>query len=363
MKNLSIIILLGFIFFGSLFGKEVPYLTGRVNDYANVMSDPAKQELENLLRQHENQTTHQVVVLIISSLENGSLEDFAERVFQTWQLGQQGKDNGALLLVAINDRKMRIEVGYGLEPYLTDAISNRIIQNEIAPYFRRGDYESGIRAGLIAILSRLQDQETASGAEYTGQRTRRNGSGHGFLLFMLVMISFIAGAIIYKKNRRNAPRKSHKTGLPMRKLSEDDDDHYLDEGQRLEEYLGSVDYDVWITDEPDDIVTLPYKNYFSKFSACPKCGYRTYSKEHSRIVESATYSRDGKGERKYSCKFCKHTTFEQYRIPRLERRRSVVIVGGGFGGGFSSGRGGGFSGGGFRGGGGFSGGGGASGGW
>jgi uncharacterized protein len=365
MKNFIIILTLALAVGRSVFAQEVPYLTGRINDYANVISERAKNELENLLRQHENQTTNQLAVLIVPTLGNGSLEDFAERVFQTWKLGQQGKDNGALLLVAINDRKMRIEVGYGLEPYITDAISNRIIQNEIAPFFRRGDYQGGIRSGLTAIVSRLEGEELDTAADSRSrQRGSRGGSGYGFLLFLMLVFSLIAGTIIFKKNRRNAPRKSKSTGLPMRKLSEEDDDQYLDEGQRLEEKLGSVDYDVWISDEPGDIVTLPYKNFFSKYSACPKCGYRTYSKEHSRIVEKATYSREGKGERKYKCEFCKHTHLDYYRIPRLERRRSVVVVGGGFGGGFPGGRGGGFTGGGgFRGGGGFSGGGGASGGW
>jgi uncharacterized protein len=363
MNRLKITLALLFIS-GILYAQEVPYLSGRINDYANVLSDGARNELENSLRNHETQTTNQIAVLIVRDLENGSIEDFAERVYQTWRLGQEGRDNGALLLISINDRKMRIEVGYGLEPYLTDAMSNRIIQNDIAPYFRRGDYEGGIRSGLGAMISRIENQDTGTG-QPTVQRQRQEPSGYGFLLFLLILSSTVVGIIIWKKNRRNAPRKSQKTGLAMRKLSEQDDDLHLTEGQRMEEQLGSIDYDVWVSDEPGDVITLPYKNYFSKYSSCPKCKYRTYSKEFSRIIESATYSREGRGERKYSCKFCKHTHIETYRIPRLQRRNTVVVVGGGFGGGFSGGRGGGgFSGGGgFRGGGGFSGGGGASGGW
>ena len=133
-----------FLIVSNLSGKEVPYLSGRINDYASVLSNSGIQQLEQYLKQHEDKTTNQLAVLIVPDLEGDNLEDFAERVFQTWRLGQQGEDNGALLLIAINDKKIRIEVGYGLEPYLTDAISGRIIQNVIAPYFRQGDYEGGV---------------------------------------------------------------------------------------------------------------------------------------------------------------------------------------------------------------------------
>ncbi|MGB0929853.1 MAG: TPM domain-containing protein, partial [Chitinophagales bacterium] len=126
-----------------LIAKEVPYLSSRVNDYGNVLSDAAEQQLERILKIHEDSTSNQIVVLTIGSLEDEFLEGYSEKVATTWKLGTKNNDNGVLLLVSVLDRKMRIEVGYGLEPYLTDAKSSRIIRNVITPSFRQGDYDGG----------------------------------------------------------------------------------------------------------------------------------------------------------------------------------------------------------------------------
>ena len=217
---------------------EVPYLSGRVNDYAKILSEGTRQLLEERLKDHEDRTTNQIAVLTISSLEGDDLEDFAERVFQTWQLGQAGKDNGVLLLIVSQDRKLRIEVGYGLEPYLTDAQGSRIIRDRIVPYFKGGDYEKGIEEGVNAILGQIEGIEELSTTDETSSPS--DGGGYGFLTFVLGIISLVAGSFILKKRRRNAPRKSKETGLPMRKLSEEKDDEHLSSGQRVEEQIGSV---------------------------------------------------------------------------------------------------------------------------
>ena len=135
---------------------DIPALQGRVNDYASLLSPDQKQRIEAQLAQFDQQTGDQVAVLTIPTLNGEDIEGYANRVARAWALGQKGKDNGALLLVASQDRKMRIEVGYGLEPVLTDLQTN-IIQNEvIIPYFKRGDFGGGIEAGVSAILSTIQ---------------------------------------------------------------------------------------------------------------------------------------------------------------------------------------------------------------
>jgi uncharacterized protein len=136
-------------------GTEVPYLTGRVNDNAHIMSDSTRQYLGDKLKDHETRTTNQVVVLTISSLEGESIEDYANRVFNEWKLGQKDKDNGILVVVVPDERKMRIEVGYGLEGTLPDLLASRIIQEIMVPEFRNGNYDSGITKGVDAILSVL----------------------------------------------------------------------------------------------------------------------------------------------------------------------------------------------------------------
>ena len=135
---------------------EVPYLTGHVNDAAGLLTSSTHAELESLLREHEDSTSNQVAVLIVPGLEGESLEEYSLKVAETWKLGRKGKDNGVLLLVARDERKVRIEVGRGLEGDLTDLTCGMIIRNEIVPRFRDGDYDGGVRAGVMAILAAIK---------------------------------------------------------------------------------------------------------------------------------------------------------------------------------------------------------------
>ena len=136
-------------------GVEVPYLTGRVVDTAEVLSAEARERIGELLKAHEAGSGNQVVVLTVPNLAGESIEDFAERVFQDWKLGQAGKDNGVLVAVAVEDRRLRLEVGYGLEGTLTDLAGGRIIRDVITPHFRAGDYDAGIEAGVTAVIGVL----------------------------------------------------------------------------------------------------------------------------------------------------------------------------------------------------------------
>ncbi len=142
---------------------EVPYLAGRVNDTAGMLSLATVQSIEAQLKTHEDSTSNQVVVLTIASLGDESIEEFSIRVAETWKLGQKGKDNGVLLLVARDDRKVRIEVGRGLEGDLTDALCSRIIRNEIVPQFKAGEYDRGVQAGVDALLAAIAGSYTAEG--------------------------------------------------------------------------------------------------------------------------------------------------------------------------------------------------------
>lgn len=177
--------------------KDVPYLMGRVNDYADMIPPDAEQRLEQKLAGFEQQSGGaQIVVLTIESLEGDVLEDFSVRVAQTWKLGQKDKDNGALLLVAEQDRQMRIEVGYGLEPELTDLESNRILDDVIRPYFRNGDFAGGIEHGLEGMIAAVHGQEVtpAPAAPNAPQMSRGEGLIFGFV-FLLVIGVFSVGAI------------------------------------------------------------------------------------------------------------------------------------------------------------------------
>ena len=134
---------------------DVPYLSGRVNDDAHLLDAQTASNLERTLKEYESKTGRQFVVLTIPSLENDALEDYSIKVARAWKLGTKGKDDGILLLVARDDRKVRIEVGYGLEGVLPDALCGRIIRDEIVPRFRGGDFPGGATAGVDAVIKTL----------------------------------------------------------------------------------------------------------------------------------------------------------------------------------------------------------------
>ena len=144
------------------FALAVPPLTGRVVDLAHVLPSSTVESLTAQLAAHETQSSNQVAVLIVPSLEGESLEEFSHLVATTWKLGQKGTDNGVLLLVAMKERKVRIEVGYGLEGVLTDARSAHIIRNEIVPRFRAGDMAGGVTGGIDAIIKTIEGTYQAS---------------------------------------------------------------------------------------------------------------------------------------------------------------------------------------------------------
>jgi uncharacterized protein len=135
---------------------DVPYLSGRVVDDAEILRPATRDAIAGRLAAHEQKTTNQVAVLTIPTIGDESIEEFATRVFGTWQLGQRGKDNGVLVVVVPNDRKMRIEVGYGLEGTLTDAAASRIIRNVMTPSFQAGDFDQGVADGVDAIVGQLE---------------------------------------------------------------------------------------------------------------------------------------------------------------------------------------------------------------
>lgn len=144
------------------FALEVPPLTGRILDRAGVLPAQTITSLTASLKTHEETTGNQVAVLILQSLEGEPLEPYAHRVITTWKLGQKDTDNGALLMVVVKDRKVRIEVGYGLEGTLTDIRSAQIIRNEIVPRFQADDLPGGITAGVEAILKTIEGTYTAA---------------------------------------------------------------------------------------------------------------------------------------------------------------------------------------------------------
>ena len=135
---------------------DVPYLSGRVVDDAAILGPATRSAITSQLKAHEEKTGDQIAVLTVPTIGNESIDDYALRVFQAWQLGQKGKDNGVLLVVAPKEHRLRIEVGYGLEGTLTDVAASRIIRDVITPAFRAGEFDKGLRDGVDAIVATLE---------------------------------------------------------------------------------------------------------------------------------------------------------------------------------------------------------------
>lgn len=138
------------------FAVDVPYLTGRVTDNAQILSDETRQSITERLKAHEDKTTNQIAVLTIPTLNGEGIEEYAVAVFNEWKLGQKGKDNGILVVVSPHERRMRIEVGYGLEGTMPDGVAGSIIRNVITPHFKNNDYNKGIDEGVNAIIRVLE---------------------------------------------------------------------------------------------------------------------------------------------------------------------------------------------------------------
>jgi len=200
MRNLLLVLMLAALALPAA-ALEIPRLTGHVNDRAGILSAQARLRIEQALSDFERSDSTQLVVLTIPSLEGESLEEYAIRVAQTWGIGQRGKDNGALLLVARDERKVRIEVGYGLEGRLTDLLAGRIVDYEIVPRFKAGDFDGGVTAGLAAMIEAVRGEYQGTGQ--TTRKKRRNPLGWLALLLFFGPALLSLGGVSRRGYRRH----------------------------------------------------------------------------------------------------------------------------------------------------------------
>ena len=170
---------------------DVPRLQGYVNDYAGMISPSARTAIENEMRAFEQSDSTQIVIVTIPSLQGEVLEEFSIKIAEAWRIGQTGKDNGIIFLVSRDERKMRIEVGRGLEGKLTDLMAGRIIDLVVKPRFKRGDYDGGFISGVQALID-------ATRGEFKGEPKRVSGKHKGpsqlmtFLIFGAFVIIFLS---------------------------------------------------------------------------------------------------------------------------------------------------------------------------
>lgn len=172
-------------------GLDVPSYRGYVNDYADMISPGMERKLEQALQSFDLSDSTQIAILTLDSLEGDSLEDFSIRTVDKWKVGQKDKDNGVLLLVFKKDRKMRIEVGRGLEGVLTDLLSGRIIDGVISPAFKAGRFDEGFAKGVIAIIDATRGEFKGTGRLRGGRRSDEVPPVFSYLFIAMLIIAFL----------------------------------------------------------------------------------------------------------------------------------------------------------------------------
>jgi uncharacterized protein len=196
--------------------QDFPQLTGRVVDAANIIPDADEAALARKLEAVETASSRQLVVATVPSLQGYPIEDYGYQLGRKWGIGQKGANNGIILLVAPNERKVRIEVGYGLEPIMTDALSGDIISGQIFPAFKRNDYPGGINAGADAIIEQLrappeQAEQKALAAQQKARQRGSAGDGGGsifplifwVIVFLFVILPMLRGGRRGRRHRRS----------------------------------------------------------------------------------------------------------------------------------------------------------------
>jgi uncharacterized protein len=188
--------------------QNFPKLTGRVVDQADLLSPADEAALDAKLAGLEQSTSRQLVVATVPDLQGYPIEDYGYKLGRTWGIGQKGVNNGLILLVSKGDRKVRIEVGYGLEPVITDALSGEIIREQITPAFKRGDYAGGINAGVDALTAQLQappdqqEKNALAAAERHKRSSRSSGSFFPLIFWAIILVFMIIPAAFGRRHGR-----------------------------------------------------------------------------------------------------------------------------------------------------------------
>lgn len=215
---LLVLLAAALLFAAPAFAQSFPPLSGRVVDQADLLSPAQEAELTQRLAALEQATTRQLVVATVASLEEHPIEDYGYRLGRHWGIGQEGADNGAILLVAPNERRVRVEVGYGLEPVLTDAFSSLVIRRQILPLFRADEYAGGILAGADALIAQLQAPPEAAEQRLAeaAAAERRGGGFPWVLLFWGLVLAVIVIAMIGGGGGGGKARRRYRGGrLPV----------------------------------------------------------------------------------------------------------------------------------------------------
>jgi uncharacterized protein len=187
---------------------KFPALTGRVVDDAHILSDATKADLTQKLAALESKTSRQLVVVTIPSLDGYEISDYGYQLGRSWGIGQNKLNNGVLFIIAPNEHKTRIEVGYGLEPILTDAFSSVVIQTQVLPHFRQNDFDGGVTAGAAALIQQLSlDTSQAEARAAAAEHQVRDNGGQDMPGWLVLLVFFGIFGFIFFQSWLNPGRR------------------------------------------------------------------------------------------------------------------------------------------------------------
>ena len=347
--------------------------TGYISDPNDYISAIDEQELNSLIWAIEQKSTAQIAVVILPGIGNEVPKNFAVDLFEEWGVGQGDTDNGLLILTVMDQRRTEFEVGYGLEPILTDVVCYRIGTSEIVPNFKQGNFGKGLIEAVKKVQLFLNDPDAIAeiysnkinhppsnkkgipvvlfyilgiytiicslffigyyGIAYDIERSKDDyyDKYHrlkklkvGCLLFLIPIPLVYFNKLIKKrlKRYRYAPRFSSINGKQLFIKDEWAENAFLEKAQILEESLEAIRYDVWVTDDESDILVLEYEGSSRKYSHCQECDYKTFGKSKTVVLKSANYNRSGERKIYYDCRNCHYKEEKVEIIPQLVQHTS-----------------------------------------
>jgi uncharacterized protein len=275
-----------------------------VTDVPGALRADTIARLNSTIGAFERSSGAEMAVVVIRSLDGLSIEEAAVKLFKLWGIGKKGRDNGLLLLWSTGDRRVRVEVGYGLEGVLPDGKVGRILDAYVMPRFRSGQFDEGLLAGVDALLSVARNEQMELPSPRSGSYERRSTGIIAAIIGLLAAIPISVGSIFgFRKWRRGHRRRCPACQTLMTRLGEADDDALLDGGQQAEERIGSVDYDVWKCGACGHHFTLKYPKWVSGYAQCPQCHNRTKSSAEEVISPASTMT-SGSARVVETCAFC-----------------------------------------------------------
>ena len=275
-----------------------------VTDMPRALRADTIARLNSTIGEFERTNGAEMAVVVVRSLDGLSIDETAVKLFELWKIGKKSSDNGLLLLWSTGDRRIRVEVGYGLEGALPDGKVGAILDAYVMPQFRSGQFDEGLIAGVDALLRAARDEPMQLPSPRSESYEPRAVGVVAAVIGLVSGIPLIGGAIVgFRMWRRRRTRRCPACQAQMTRLGETEDDALLETGQQAEERIGSVDYDVWKCGSCGHHFALRYPKRFSRYAQCPQCHNRTKSATES-VIQQATTSSTGSARVVETCAFC-----------------------------------------------------------